>query len=102
MYGLIAKLTAIAGQRDALAAILLEGTDTMPGCLSYIVANDSVDADALWITEVWDGPASHKSSQELPAVRAAILKGRPLIAGFSHRVETVPLGGYGISPPGAA
>ena len=24
-------------------------------------------------------------------------KGRPLIAGFSNRVETAPIGGYGIS-----
>jgi hypothetical protein len=32
----------------------------------------------------------------LPAVQAAIAKGRPLIAGFSNRVETVPIGGHGI------
>ena len=48
MYGLIAKMTAVAGQRDALSAILLVG------------------------------------------------RGRPLIAGFSNRVETVPIGGVGI------
>ena len=29
MYGLIGKMSAVPGQRDALAAILLEGT---PGC----------------------------------------------------------------------
>jgi quinol monooxygenase YgiN len=61
MYGLIGKMSATPGQRDALADILLSGTGTMPGCLSY-----------------------------------AIAKGRPLIAGFSNRVETVPLGGYGL------
>ena len=38
MFGLIGKMTAVAGQRDALAEILLEGTASMPGCLSYIVA----------------------------------------------------------------
>lgn len=97
MYGLIGKMTAIPGQRDALARILLEGTETMPGCLSYIVAADGANADALWVTEVWDGPASHQSSLELPKVRAAIAKGRPLIAGFSDRVETVPLGGFGLT-----
>jgi len=32
----------------------------------------------------------------LPAVREAIAKGRPLIAGFSNRVETVPVGGVGL------
>jgi hypothetical protein len=38
MYGLIGRMTATPGQRDRLAAILLEGTTAMPGCLSYIVA----------------------------------------------------------------
>jgi quinol monooxygenase YgiN len=96
MYGLIGKMTAVPGQRDALAAILLDGTNAMPGCLSYVIARDPADDNALWITEVWDSQASHKASLALPAVQAAIAKGRPLIAGFSNRVETVPIGGHGI------
>jgi len=96
MYGLIGKMKAVAGQRDALAAILLEGTGAMPGCLSCIVAQDPKDKDALWITEVWDGAESHKASLALPAVRDAIARGRPLIAGFESGVETVPLGGTGL------
>jgi len=96
MYGLIGKMTATPGQRDALAAILLEGTGSMPGCLSYIVATDPSDPNALWITEAWDSQANHQASLGLPAVQAAIAKGRPLIAGFSNRVETVPIGGYGL------
>jgi hypothetical protein len=32
MYGLIGKMTAVGGQRDTLAAVLLEGTQAMPGC----------------------------------------------------------------------
>src|SRR6185436_142224 len=91
MYGLIGKMTAVAGQRDALASMLLESTQAMPGCLSYIVAIDPADADALWITEVWDSAASHQASLALPAVKATIAKARPLIAGFSNSVETVPL-----------
>jgi quinol monooxygenase YgiN len=96
MYGLIGKMTVVSGRRDELAAILLEGTDAMPGCLSYIVANDPADPDALWITEVWDGQESHQASLSLPAVHAAIAKGRPLITGFSNRVETAPIGGVGL------
>lgn len=96
MYGLIGKMNAVPGQRDALAAILLDGTQAMPGCLSYVIARDPADDNALWITEVWDSQASHKASLSLPSVQAAIAKGRPLIAGFSNRVETVPIGGYGI------
>jgi quinol monooxygenase YgiN len=96
MYGLIGKIMVAAGQRDALAALLLEGTGAMPGCLSYVIAADPTEADALWITEVWDSQASHRASLALPAVKAAIAKARPLIAGFSNRVETVPLGGMGL------
>src|SRR5262245_62647822 len=99
MYGLMGKLTAAKGQRDALAAILLEGTKAMPGCLSYVVANDLADPDGLWVTEVWDSQASHQASLKLPTVQAAIVRGRPLIAGFSNRTETNPLGGHGLSKP---
>ncbi|WP_313034384.1 putative quinol monooxygenase [Massilia alkalitolerans] len=94
MYGLIGKMRAQPGQRDALIAILLEGTAAMPGCLSYAVAKDKLDADALWITETWVDQDSHKASLSLPAVQAAIAKGRPLIAGFGERFETEPVGGH--------
>jgi quinol monooxygenase YgiN len=97
MYGLISKLNTVPGQRDALAAILVEGTQTMPGCLSYVIASDPADDNALWITEVWDSQESHQASLLLPAVQAAVAKGRTMIAGFGSRVETVPTGGYGIA-----
>jgi quinol monooxygenase YgiN len=96
MYGLIGKITTMPGQRDALATILLDGTAAMPGCLSYVIARDPTDDNALWVTEVWDSADSHKASLSLPAVQAAIAKGRPIIAGFSNRVETVPIGGHGL------
>jgi quinol monooxygenase YgiN len=97
MYGLISKIKAQPGQRDALAAILLEGTAAMPGCLNYVVAIDPKDPDALWVTEVWDSQGSHKASLALPSVKQAIAKGRPLIAGFGERFETNPLGGHGLA-----
>jgi len=96
MYGRIGRITAATGKRDALAAILLESTQAMPGCLSYVVAADAADPDALWVTEVWDNAASHKASLTLPAVQAAIEKGRPLIVTFGNMVETAPIGGVGL------
>jgi quinol monooxygenase YgiN len=90
-------MTAKPGRRDDLIAVLLEGVAGMPGCLSYIVAKDPVDADALWITEVWDSRASHAASLQLPSVREAIERGRPMIAGFGpERFETEPVGGHGL------
>jgi quinol monooxygenase YgiN len=97
MYGLIGKIVAVEGRREALAEVLLEGTAGMPGCLSYIIARDTEDADALWVTEVWDSEESHRASLSLPSVREAIEKGRPLIAGFGERHVTTPLGGQGLA-----
>jgi quinol monooxygenase YgiN len=97
MYGLISKITAAAGRREDLATILIDATAGMPGCLSYVVAADAAEPDALWVTEVWERQASHQASLQLPAVQAAIAKGRPLIAGFSNRVETAPIGGHGVA-----
>ena len=97
MYGLIGKMTAAPGKRDALITILLEGTAAMPGCLSYIIAKDGTDADAVWITEVWDSKKSHDASLSLPSVKDAITRGRPLIAGFGERIVTTPVGGHGLS-----
>jgi len=94
MYGLIGKMRAHPGQRDALITILLEGTVAMPGCLSYIIAKDNTDADAIWITETWETAAHHKASLALASVQAAITKARPLIAGFADRFETEPIGGH--------
>jgi quinol monooxygenase YgiN len=96
MYGLIGKMIAVPGQRDALLDILLQGTSAMPGCLSYIVAADPADANAIWITEVWESEADHAASLALPSVREAIAKGRPLIAGFGERFVTAPRGGQGL------
>lgn len=97
MYGLIGRMKTVPGQRDALIAILIEGVSGMPGCLSYVVAKDPTDPDALWVTEVWDGQESHKASLTLAPVRDAIARGKPLIAGFGERFETTPVGGHGLA-----
>ncbi len=96
MYGLLGKMRAHPGKRAELIAILLEGTDAMPGCKAYIVAEDAKEPDAIWITEVWDKAESHKASLQLPAVQAAIAKGRTLIAGFDSQVELNVAGGVGL------
>ena len=101
MYGLIGKMMAAPGQRDSLIALLVDGIESMPGCISYIVAKDPSDENAIWITEVWDSEASHKASLSLPAVQAAITKARPMIAGFGEHIITTPVGGHGLATPKA-
>jgi quinol monooxygenase YgiN len=94
MYGLIGKLIAIPGSRDELINTLLDAIGDMPGCLSYVIARDAADENAIWITEVWDSQASHAASLSLPAVQQAVTLGKPLIAGFGERIVTDPVGGH--------
>ena len=96
MYGMIGKITAVPGQREALARLLLSGSAAMPGCLSYVVSEDLKDPDALWVAEAWDSKESHAASLKLPAVQDAIAKARPLIVGFDTAAELKPIGGSGL------
>ena len=96
MYGYIAKIKAKPGERDALLAILLEGSSGMAGCINYVIAEDRDNADAIWVTEVWESKAAHSASLSLPSVKAAIAKAMPLIASFEPLAETTPRGGIGL------
>lgn len=91
MYGLIAKLTTHPGKRPELVPILSAGAAKMPGCLSYVIAEDPSSEDILWITETWDNRQSHDASLELRAVQQAMPLARPLIASFERVAETCPV-----------
>jgi len=93
MYGLIGQIRTVPGRRAELADILSGMASVMPGCHSYVVAEDLGDPDALWVTEVWVDAEHHAASLQLPQVQEAIASGRDLIAGFGHRFETRPLTG---------
>jgi quinol monooxygenase YgiN len=101
LYGLIGKILVVPGERDSLITILIDGLSDMPGCLSYIVAKDPIDFEAIWVTEVWDSKSSHEASLSLPSVRKAISLGKPLISGFGDRFETEPVGGHGLASQAA-
>lgn len=90
-YGLLGQMMAQPGKRAELVAILTEGTGEMPGNIAYLVGEDSANADAIWIVELWESKEAHAASLTLPAVQAAIAKGRPLIAGFGTRAEFKPV-----------
>lgn len=99
MYGLIGKMSAKPGQRDAVIALILQGVEGMPGCRSYVVAKDADDPNGIWVTEVWDSAESHAASLRLPADAAAIRQAIPLIdmTAAGVRQATVPVGGHGLS-----
>jgi quinol monooxygenase YgiN len=98
MYGLIAKLTAVAGKREELIRILRESAGDMPGCLSYVVARDSAEENTLWVTEVWDSVANHDASLLLPSVRNAMPQSKAILSSFDKIAVTTPAWGVGLEP----
>ena len=95
MHGLIGKITVKPGTRDEFLRHLLSGIDGMPGCLSYVVANDPTRPDTVWVTEVWESEAHHRASLQLPAVKAAIAGAMPLIEVFARVAPRLRGGGLG-------
>ena len=98
-FGLHGKLMAHPGQRDALAAILIDAArvvSSLPGCEIYFVSIDEKDPNAIYVTEVWKAEGDHKASLQMPGVRALIEKGRPMVAGFGESTRLVPIGGHGL------
>jgi len=91
MWGLIAKITLFPGKRDEMIGILKESAADMPGCLSYVVAQDSANENAIWVTEVWDTVASHDASLSLPAVRNAIPRAKAIVSSFEKIAVTSPV-----------
>ena len=63
MYGLIGKMIAHPGKRDALLEIMTKQIGPMPGCRSYVIAKDPLDANGLWVTEVFAEPAAGQGRQ---------------------------------------
>jgi quinol monooxygenase YgiN len=92
---LIGQIVVAKGRRSELAAILAN-LGEMPGCIGYVVANDTIREDVLWVTEVWESAEAHAAALDLPEVHAAIERGRPLIVRFESRVETQPVWGLGV------
>jgi len=62
----------------------------MPGCLSYVVAEDAEDETLVWVTEVWESEAAHDASLQLPQVQAAIAAAKHVVLGFGNRHVTTP------------
>lgn len=96
MYGLITRLRAKPGQREALSQLLDGGLSHRPGCLSYIVALEALSRDGVWVTEVWmDEPAYRASLTDL-TLKVFTTRAWPMIAGMDDPIITSPIGGLGL------
>jgi quinol monooxygenase YgiN len=98
-FGMLGKLVTHPGRREELVEVLLDAAKQLgnvDGCELYVISRDADDADALWVVEAWRDEAAHRASLDLPEVRAAIERGRPLIARFESGAKLRPVGGLGL------
>lgn len=89
----VGKLGVKPGKRDQLVEILTRPGGELGdhGCLSYEVGVNDDEADAVFVSELWESAAAHAASLELESVRAAIAEAMPLLSGDMHgyRFEVV-------------
>jgi quinol monooxygenase YgiN len=91
VYGLIVRLRIVSGKREEMIALLKESARGMPGCVSYVVAKDLTDENALWVTEIWDSIANHDASLTLPAVTDVMPRARAIVSAFDKIAITEPV-----------
>ena len=95
---LIVKIPALPGQRAELAAAMAAGLETAKGeegTRFYILHEDAVDADALWVYEMYEnqeGLAAHGGSEAFKLLGAAM---KPFMGGRPEITFTNPIGGKG-------
>src|SRR5467141_124997 len=54
------------------------------------------DENAIWVTEVWDGLASHDASLSLPSVKNAMPPAKEIVSSFERIAVTSPVWGVGL------
>lgn len=94
----IAKIPAAPGQRAQLVAAMQSALDTArgeAGTRYYILHEDVVDADVLWMYEMYDDQDAlgvHSGSESFKALGPAI---KPFLAGRPELTFATPIGGKG-------
>lgn len=88
MYGIINRFTAHPGLRNALMAALTSDEGPMVGCVSFVLQNDLLDPDVLWLTEVWESKAAWQASVEQPAIAGSFEAMAALVKNWGTTVET--------------
>lgn len=97
MYGSIGSMKAKSGRRDELVSLLVKGAGDLrlAGCRLHVVSVSDTEADAIWVSEVWDSKERQEASRQLPEARAAMAQAMSMLAGEVTRQEITVPGGLG-------
>ncbi|MGZ9810953.1 putative quinol monooxygenase [Pseudoroseicyclus sp. H15] len=93
MHGIIGKIVALPGKRDELRGLLAEGCIVLPGCTSYVVAEDIDEIDVLWITEIWESAEAHSTALRSPGFLDIVTRIKPTTASIDRVATTHPVAG---------
>lgn len=99
LFGLFGTFVAVAGQREALVAKLLnvaELMESVPTCVLYVVSTSSTEPDVVSVTEIWKDETAHGASLSIPGVRDLIQSTMPLVASVPESTRFTPVGGKGL------
>jgi quinol monooxygenase YgiN len=79
-------------------SLLVKGAgDLRPaGCRLHVVSVSDTEADAIWVSEVWDSKERHDASRQLPEARAAMAQAMSMLADEVTRQEINVPGGLGL------
>lgn len=95
---IIAKIPAAPGQRDELIAAMqgaLDGEKDEAGTRFYILHKDAVDADVLWVYEMYESQealAEHGGRESFKVAGRAM---KPFMGGRPEITFATPIGGKG-------
>jgi quinol monooxygenase YgiN len=98
-FGIYGKLIAKEGEREQLAAILLEAAESLQNhedCELYLVSVAPEDTNGVYVYEVWSSESAHQESLTLESTRTLIQRAKPILAGMERISTLVPRGGKGI------
>ena len=99
-YLLHNKLSAKAGQANALADILIEASQlvsTAKGCHLYVISKEETSPNDVFVTEIWDSKEDHDNSLKVEGVRELIMKAMPILDGQPQKGQELELlGGIGV------
>ena len=95
-FGLYTKFKTKPGKSEEMISILTEAAKVVAaakGCVLYIVNKDSLQENAIWVTEIWESQEAHRDSLRLEGSKELIARGMNLLDGIPEQIRLEVIGG---------
>ena len=102
MVGRQVLFPASPGQGETLARLMLDVAHSLEGtagCRLYAISRAVDDADAIWVTELWDSQEAVDASLavlQTDSGKARLAEVMALLSAPPQRTDLQPLGGVGV------